>query len=128
MANPSMPTHGHTTAPKFSPDQPCKLRRYFKELEVLFGSCNITAEPEMKKHACRYLDIDISNFWQSILEYGVATYANWKVAIYKLYPGSDDHRRWTMTDIHTLQRGCPIHFQRAVAADIQHTGNQGSDL
>jgi hypothetical protein len=84
MANPSMPTHGHTTALKFSPDQPHELRRYFEELEVLFGSCNIIAEPEMKKYACRYLDIDTSDFWQSITECGGATtYANWKVAIYK---------------------------------------------
>jgi hypothetical protein len=103
MATPSMPTRGHTTAPKFSPDQPRELRRYFEELEVLFGSCSITAEPEMKKHACRYLDIDTSDFWQSIPEYGPATnYANWKVAIYKLYPGSDDQRRWTMTDMDKL--------------------------
>jgi hypothetical protein len=91
MPNPLMPTHGHTTAPKFSPDQPCELHRYFKELEVLFGSCNITAEPDMKKHACRYLDIDTSDFWQSIPEYGVATYVNWKITIYKLYPGLGNH-------------------------------------
>jgi hypothetical protein len=102
MATPSMLTRGHTTAPKFSPDQPRELRRYFEELEVLFGSCNITAEPEMKKHTCRYLDIDTSDFWQSILEYGVMTYAVWKTAIYKLYPGSDNQHQWTLTDMDKL--------------------------
>jgi hypothetical protein len=38
MSNPSMLTGGHTTAPKFSPDQPHELYKYFEELEVLFAT------------------------------------------------------------------------------------------
>jgi hypothetical protein len=103
FAAPTMPARGHSTAPKFSPTQPRELRRYFEELEVLFARCQVTNDIERKKHACRYLDIDTSNFWQSINKYAIATtYESWKTAIYKLYPGSEDNRRWTMNNMDKL--------------------------
>jgi hypothetical protein len=103
FAAPTMPARGHSTAPKFSPTQPRELRRYFEELEVLFARCQVTNDIERKKHACRYLDIDTSDFWQSINEYATATiYESWKTAIYKLYPGSEDNHRWTMNDMDKL--------------------------
>jgi hypothetical protein len=99
----TMPARGHSTAPKFSPTQPRELCRYFEELEVLFARCQVTNDIERKKHACHYLDIDTSDFWQSINEYAIATtYESWKTAIYKLYPGSEDNRRWTMNDMDKL--------------------------
>lgn len=103
MVNLAMPARGHSTAPKFSPEQPRELHRYFEELAILFTTCAITDEGEQKKHACRYLDIDTSDFWQSIPEYATSvSFAEWKKAIFKLYPGADDNRRWSMTDMDKL--------------------------
>jgi hypothetical protein len=53
MAAPStMPPQGHGSAPKFTPDVPRELQRYFKELELLFGPAQVVNETEKKKHAC----------------------------------------------------------------------------
>jgi hypothetical protein len=53
MAAPStMPPRGHGSAPKFTPDVPRELQRYFKELELLFGPAQIVDNTEKKKHAC----------------------------------------------------------------------------
>jgi hypothetical protein len=99
----TMPARGHSTALKFTPTQPHELHRYFKELEVLFARCQVTNNVERKKHVCQYLDIDTSDFWQSINKYAPATtYESWKTAIYKLYPGSEDSHRWTMTNMDKL--------------------------
>jgi hypothetical protein len=105
FAAPTMPARGHSTAPKFTPTQPCELYRYFKELEVLFTRCQVTNDIERKKHVYQYLDIDTSDFWQSINEYAPAMiYESWKTAIYKLYPGSEDSCRWTITNMDKLVR------------------------
>jgi hypothetical protein len=59
MAAPStMPPRGHSSAPKFTPDVPRELQRYFKELELLFGPVQVVDDTEKKKHTCRYVDID----------------------------------------------------------------------
>jgi hypothetical protein len=106
MATPvhaSMPARGHSTAPKFDPTQPRELRRYFNELEILFLECNITDSAIMKKHACRYVDIDTSELWESIPEYEPAvSFNNFRIAVHKLYPGSEDDRKWSISDMDKL--------------------------
>jgi hypothetical protein len=53
MAAPStMPPQGHGSTPKFTPDVPRELQRYFKELEFLFGPAQVVDDMEKKKHAC----------------------------------------------------------------------------
>jgi hypothetical protein len=54
----NMPARGHLTAPKFLPDQPRKLKCYFRELKILLASAGITDEDKKKKHASRYLNVD----------------------------------------------------------------------
>ena len=95
MANiTTMPPHGHASAPKFSPDQPRELQRYFQELEHLFGNAQIIDDQQKKKHACRYLDVDSAELWESITEYQApATFDDFKRVIFKLYPGSEDERK-----------------------------------
>jgi hypothetical protein len=102
-ANPTMPARGHATAPTFDPSQPRELRRYFNELEMLFQRCNITDSEEMKKHACRYVDIDTSELWESIPEYlPTVSFNNFRIAVHKLYPGSEDDRKWSIADMDKL--------------------------
>jgi hypothetical protein len=53
MAAPStMPPQGHSSTPKFTPDVPRELQRYFKELELLFGPAQVVDDMEKKKHTC----------------------------------------------------------------------------
>jgi hypothetical protein len=98
MAAPStMPPRGHSSAPKFTPDVPRELQRYFKELELLFGPAQIVDDAEKKKHACRYVDIE------AIPEFdGTKTFDDFKSAIFKLYPSSESERKWTIADMDKL--------------------------
>jgi hypothetical protein len=98
-----MPARGHSTAPKFDPTQPRELRRYFNELELLFGAANIAANDIRKKHACRYVDIDTSELWESLPEYGPGSnFDDFRIAVHKLYPGSEDDRKWSISDMDKL--------------------------
>jgi hypothetical protein len=98
-----MPARGHSTAPKFDPTQPRELRRYFNELDLLFGGANITANDIKKKHACRYVDIDTSELWESLPEYGTgSTFSEFREAVHRLYPGSEDDRKWSISDMDKL--------------------------
>jgi hypothetical protein len=57
----TMPPRGHSSAPKFNPDIPWELQRYFKELEMLFATAQIVNNEEKKKHACQYVNIDTAD-------------------------------------------------------------------
>jgi len=97
-----MPARGHATAPKFSPDQPRELRYYFKELEHLFDAASVTQNDPKKKFATRYLDFQVADLWEGTAEYSSGTYDEFKKAILKLYPGSEEERKWTMADLDKL--------------------------
>jgi hypothetical protein len=99
----SMPPCSHWTAPKFNPNQPWELRRYFSELDLLFDTCNITNSDIKKQQACQYLDIDSADLWESIPQFGTSTsYKDFRNTIYKFYPSSDDEHRWSVADMETL--------------------------
>jgi hypothetical protein len=99
----TMPPRGHSSAPQFNPDIPRELQRYFKELEMLFTTAQIVNNKEKKKHACRYVDIDTADPWESIPEFDITrTFDKFKTAIFKLYPGSESERKWTIADMDKL--------------------------
>jgi len=104
MAAPqNMPARGHRTAPTFSSDQPRELRRYFQELNNLFTDSQIVDDQTKKSYACRYLDVDSAELWESLLEYqATSTYVQFVEAVYKLYPGSEDERKWSIADMDKL--------------------------
>jgi hypothetical protein len=104
MATPTaMPVRGHSTAPKFDPTQPRELCRYFNELDLLFRAANIVADDIKKKHACRYVDIDTSELWESLPEYGPGSnFDDFRIAVHKLYPASEDDRKWSISDMDKL--------------------------
>jgi hypothetical protein len=100
-----MPMRGHSTAPKFDPTQPHELHQYFDELNMLFGTCNITDLDQMKRHACCYLDIDSAELWELVPEFGTGTsFNNFRTVIHKLYPGSENDRKWSISDMDKLIR------------------------
>ena len=59
---------------------------------------------EKKKHACRYVNVDTNELWESLPEFSNAatTYAGFATAIYALYPGSEEERKWTVADMDQL--------------------------
>lgn len=91
-----MPLAGEKTAPKFDPKQPRSLARYFTTLETLFQRAALPTN-EHKHRACLYVPIDVEDDWQSLPEYDdtTKTYDEWKVEVFKLYPGADSAARYT---------------------------------
>jgi hypothetical protein len=104
MATPSrMPVCGHSTAPSFYPTRPRELHHYFNELELLFSASNVTAPDLMKKHTCRYVDIDTSELWELIPEYAPSiSFDDFRITVHKLYPGSEDNRKFSISDMDKL--------------------------
>src|SRR5690349_11599096 len=104
MATPThMPARGHSTAPKFDPNQPRSLKRYFNELDILLVAAGLTGDEERKTQAVRYLDVDTAELWELLPEFGInSTYAEFQEAIYKLYPTSKEERRWAVADMDKL--------------------------
>jgi len=98
-----MPARGDRSAPQFDPQQPRELRRYFADLDFAFGCAAITERAEKKKHACRYVDVDTADLWESISEFaGAATYDEFVKAVHALYPGSEEERKWSVADMDKL--------------------------
>ena len=102
--NPVMPARGHPTAPKFSGNNPRELQRYFDELDYLFTSCGIATDDAKKRYAVRYIDYETEDGWKQLGEFRDAqrTFDEFKAAVYKLYPGADDDRKWTLEDLDLL--------------------------
>jgi hypothetical protein len=100
MVDTAIPACGHSTAPKFDPTKPRELRQFFDELELLFRVCNVTDSDLMKKHACIYVDIDSAKLWESLPQHATGiSFGEFQKAIHKLYPGSEDDRKWTISDM-----------------------------
>ena len=104
MANPSMPARGDRTAPTFDPRQPRELRRYFSDLEFHFNRSAVVDATERKKHACRFLDVDTCELWETLAEYTnpATPYEDFCQAVYRLYPGSEEERKWSVADMDKL--------------------------
>jgi hypothetical protein len=57
----------------------------------------------MKKHACRYVDINTSKLWESIPKYlPTVSFNNFRIAVHKLDPGSEDNCKWSIADMDKL--------------------------
>lgn len=98
-----MPAKGHSTALKFSADQPRELCQYFEELDDIFAGAAITDGQTKKLQACRYLDFESADLWQNIPSFAAGnTYDNWKEELYKLYPGAEADKKYTVTDMDKL--------------------------
>jgi hypothetical protein len=100
MVNAVMPARGHSTTLKFDPTKPRELRRFFDKLELVFGACKVTDLDLMKKHTCIYVDIDSAELWELLPQHATrVSFGEFRKAIHKLYPGSEDGRKWTISDM-----------------------------
>ena len=59
-----MPAFGEKSAPTFNEDKPCKLPRFFAELEHLFKRDPALTDTEKKADVLRYLDYDLEQVWR----------------------------------------------------------------
>jgi hypothetical protein len=101
--NPIMPARGQSTTPKFNPSQPRGLCRYFAELATLFLTCNINTHAVKKMYACRYLDVDSAELWETLPQYQEPhTYSAFETAVFLLYPGSEEDNKWSIADMDKL--------------------------
>jgi hypothetical protein len=99
-----MPARGDRGAPQFDSTKPRELHRYFNDLEFLFTRSGVTDEAETKKHATGFLSVDDQDIWEALEEFSTATksYAEFKDAVLKLYPGTDVDRKYTLADLDAL--------------------------
>jgi len=100
----SMPSRGERTAPQFDPKRPRELRRYFADLDVQFVRASVTNGADQKKFACRYVDIDTCEMWESLVEFTdtAKSFNEFKKAVLALYPGSEEERKWSVADMDKL--------------------------
>jgi hypothetical protein len=98
----TFPLRGARDAPTFD-NNPLHLSRYFEDIDLLYGVANVLAGDDVKIRKTKYyLDHDTAALWESIPVPGGMTWAQFKAAIFALYPGSDDNNRYTLTDLERL--------------------------
>ena len=95
---------GDRGSPKFDPERPHELRRFFEDLKFHFSRSQVVAKEEMKQHALRFVDCDTAELWEILPEFADATmsYQKFVDAVYKLYPGLDTERHWLIGDMEKL--------------------------
>ncbi|KAF9499287.1 hypothetical protein BDN71DRAFT_1503332 [Pleurotus eryngii] len=97
----TMPVRGHHTAPKFN-GKPEGLHRFFSEVEYLAARAQIEGR-DLIRATIRYLNDSDWEIWRSSGD--AADGDDWeafKTCIGKLYPGSDNERRWCPSDLSTI--------------------------
>jgi hypothetical protein len=99
-----MPVRGDRSAPCFDPKQPRELCCYFSDLDFAFGRAAVTDDAEKKTHATRYVDVNTGELWETFPEFtnNTKTYIESVTTVYKLYPGTDEERKWLVVDMDKL--------------------------
>jgi hypothetical protein len=103
----TMPARNSRSAPQFDPRFPRELPRYFDELERLFTECAVNDYIQKKAYACRYVDAETEELWKRLPSFSApdaagGTFPEFRSQVIALYPGADDHRRWTMQNLDGL--------------------------
>jgi hypothetical protein len=100
----AMPLRRDHSAPYFDPRQPRELRSYFADLADHFAQSEIDDDQEKKRYACRYVDIDTEELWESRLERSdrAKSFSDFVQAIYRLYPGAEGQQQWLVADMERL--------------------------
>lgn len=95
----AMPLRNERIAPVFN-EIGSGLKRYFNDFEALIRRAGITDDNEKKVQSTYYLSVDTQDLWESQPSFSDAsTYAQFKSAIFKLYPGSDDAAKFVRKDL-----------------------------
>ena len=101
---PHMPTRGDCGLPQFNPERLRELRRFFKDLKFHFARSQVVDEEEMKQHTLWFIDCDTTELWEILPKFTDVTmsYQKFVDAMYKLYPGLDIERCWSIGDMEKL--------------------------
>ena len=105
MATPfCMPMHNECATPTFDSSKPCKLPRFFEDLETLMTHPNITNHTEMKKQVLKYVNVDTEQIWKMFPEYVLAahSYKEFKDAILDRYPDTTGDFTYSIRDMDLL--------------------------
>ena len=96
-----MPVRGDEDTPHFDPEKPRTLRQFFKDLEFCFDLAGVKDNKQKKIHVRRYVEDDVQDLWMSLKAYSEAsqTYEDFKKAVYKFYPGSEETKKRTIADL-----------------------------
>ncbi|KAF9054302.1 hypothetical protein BJ165DRAFT_1399555 [Panaeolus papilionaceus] len=103
--HPSMPDWNKKHRMEFSPERPETLVSYLKLLEMSFVKAGVTKDRTKKGSVVLYLgDPKTASEWESVLEYRVGTYEEFKKALFALYPEAErlakgSYNREIVTDI-----------------------------
>ena len=98
-----MPASSNQNAPRFDPGKPRELQKYFDEVDQLLRDTGITDDTIKKFHTVRYVDVDTADTWKHLTEYQTAhNFQAFQDAVKKLYPGSKDGSRWSLSDLDKL--------------------------
>src|SRR5258705_1057281 len=97
----TMPARGDEDAPHFDPEKPRTLRQFFEDLEFCFDLAGVKDNKQKKINARRYVEDDVQDLWMSLKAYSEAsqTYEDFKKAVYKFYPGSEETKKRTIADL-----------------------------
>ena len=98
---PYMPMHGDRGSPQFDPERLHELCCFFKDLKFHFVRSQVVDKEEMKQHALQFVDCDTMELWEILPKFADVTtsYQKFVDAMYRLYPGLDTERRWSIGDM-----------------------------
>ncbi|KZV59476.1 hypothetical protein PENSPDRAFT_595385 [Peniophora sp. CONT] len=99
-----MPAQGASEAPKFDVNDHRTLKSFWRNFEYLCKQCGITDDKEMKEHATRLAPISEVDEWEELPEFSEATktFADFKKAVTKLYPGANEESMYDLQDLDQL--------------------------
>lgn len=106
MATPRMPANSSRDAPKFDPEKPEELIRFFKLVEDLFKTCQIQDVKEKKDYAGRYTDSQTEREWQGMEHFEKGTWEEWKKEIISSYPAASS---LISGSLRALKEVCAMH-------------------
>jgi hypothetical protein len=95
-----MPACSHSTAPCFDGNA-LNLHLYFDEVESLSTDAGLNEEGKIW-HTLRYASREDNELWSMLPEAQLPEYAKFWDAIVKLYPGADNERKYTESDLEWL--------------------------
>ncbi|KAI0037514.1 hypothetical protein FA95DRAFT_1455194, partial [Auriscalpium vulgare] len=97
-----MPLRGAKTAPIFASD-PRSVRRFFSDFETVAALAGLASDRAMKDWTQYYVSIEVADLFDSIPEFNDAsTFSDFKTAVTSLYPGADQDRTYSSSDLETL--------------------------
>lgn len=97
-----MPTRNSRDAPRFSGDDPLELLPFLKAYEVLTTACKITGTDKVQQLG-NYAALSDSELWADLPSYELDNWDDFKAAVIALYPGAEESRRFTISDLEAIR-------------------------